>query len=463
MSVLKDKFMAGMVVLAVLATACDQWVEDWDDDELYADPNQPVEVSIDQLMTAVQVSSFFFLEGQLSRTAAIWTQQMSGTDRQFIGLGQFDYNNQDWGNEWFLIHGGGGLIDIREIYAKAEAQDRSHYAGIGKIWEAVIIGMSASMWGDIPYTEAANPNIMEPVFDDMADIYADLHALLDEAIADLSVTDGGTGPGGNDFIYGGDTESWIDAAYTLKARLYMHWAEADPANYALALAAANNGISSLDGSFRTRHGESVPEATGWSQFLNQRSGYISGGGYLIRLLESLSDPRLNIYFANAADTNIVIGSDPGDANTAASSLNPDYYGAPEWSFDVLSYEENQLIIAECENHAGNDAAALAALNNVRTALEEKWGLSAGTYPPLTGLTGDVLKDAILEEKYISLFLNMEVYNDYKRTCYPYDLTDYTWQGDDLPSRLLYAQREHDTNSNTPTDPTRNDNDPNACP
>jgi hypothetical protein len=468
-----------MAVIAMLAAACSQWVEDWDDEELYADPNQPVEVSVDQLLTAVQVTSFFALEGQLARTAAIWTQQMSGTDRQFVGLGQFDFNNNDWGNEWFNMHGGGGLIDIRDIYAKAEAQERTHYAGIGKAWEVLMMSSYASLWGDLPYTEAANEDILEPAFDDQADIYADLHLLLDEAIADLSVTDGGTGPGGNDFIYGGDTDMWIEAAYTLKARLYMHWAEVDPANYTRALTAAQDGISSIDGNFQTAHSESTPEANGWFQFLNQRSGYVSSGHYLVEFLETKNDPRLEIYFEPAYyDTSwdstvtpavvdtivpVYVGSNPGDANTAASTLNPDYHGAPEASLDVLTYEENQLIIAECEYEAGNEAAALAALNAVRSALETKWSLDAGTFPALTGLTGDALRSAILEEKYISLFLNHEVYNDYKRTCFPSDLTDYTWQGQDLPARLLYAQREHDTNSNTPDDPDNNDNDPDACP
>lgn len=463
MLIRKVLLAAGMALFGLLAiTTCDKWVEDWDDQELYVDPNRPTEVSIDQLFTGFQVNCFFFQEGSIARIAAIWTQQLSGTERQTFDLGTYSFVAQDFDNEWFDTYPGGGLIDIRGVIEKAEAADRRHYAGIGKVWEALHIGTIASLWGDIPYSEAVNPEFDEPHFDDQAAVYADLQALLDEAIVDMGVSDGGAGPAGIDLVFGGDMDKWIAAAYTFKARLYMHWAEDDPANYALALAAAKKGIASVDDNFQAVHGTASPEATIWSQFQTQRSGYMRAGKYLVDLLKSRNDPRLTIYFDNAPDTNIVLGSDPGDGFAGASDLSATGYGAPDHSVDILTYEENQLIIAECESQAANDADALAALNSVRTALETKHGLNAGTYPDLTGLTGTDLFDAVMEEKYISLFYNIEVWNDYKRTCKP-EIT--TYQGKTVPARLYYPPSEKNANTNTPDDPAsgRNDNDPAVCP
>lgn len=462
MLIRKVLLVAGTALFGLLAiTTCDKWVEDWDDQELYVDPNRPTEVSIDQMFMGFQVNCFFFQEGSLARIAAIWTQQLSGTERQTFDLGTYSFTAQDFNNEWYQTYPGGGLIDIRGVIEKADAADRRHYAGIGKVWEALHIGTIASLWGDIPYSEAVDPEIDEPAFDDMAAVYADLQALLDEAIVDLGVSDGGASPSGIDLVFAGDTEKWIAAAYTLKARLYMHWAEDAPANYPLALAAANSGIASVDDNFQAAHGTASPEATIWSQFQTQRSGYMRAGKYLVDLLKSRNDPRLTIYF-DTTETGIVLGSDPGDGFAGASDLSATGYGAPDHSVDILTYEENQLIIAECEYQAGIDANALAALNDVRTALETKHGLAAGTYPDLTGLTGPDLFDAIMEEKYISLFYNIEVWNDYKRTCRP-AITPY--ESGTVPGRLYYPTSEVNTNTNTPDNPVsgRNDNDPGVCP
>ncbi|MFB0515791.1 MAG: SusD/RagB family nutrient-binding outer membrane lipoprotein, partial [Candidatus Neomarinimicrobiota bacterium] len=240
----KYRFAAGVVMMAILVGACTSWVEDWNDNDLYEDPNQPSVAGINQLFTAIQVSGFFFLEGHIARTAAIWTQQMAGTERQYAQLAQYSYSASDWENEFYFVHAGGGLVDIRQIIEKANAAEDKVYAGIAKVWEALIIGTAASVWGDLPYSEAVNPEIQYPHYDVQEDIYDALQVLLDEAIEDLGGS--GEGPGANDFVFGGDADKWIAAAHTLKARLHMHWTEVDPANRTLALAEAQQGISSID-------------------------------------------------------------------------------------------------------------------------------------------------------------------------------------------------------------------------
>jgi hypothetical protein len=76
----------------------------------------------------------------------------------------------------------------------------------------------------------------------------------------------------------------------------------------------------------------------------------------------------------------------------------------------------------------------------------------------------------MEEKYVTLFLNMEVWNDYKRTCLP-SLASAPLAGTNvpgstpIPGRLPYGLTEINANPNTPDVPTtgRNANDPNPCP
>jgi predicted transcriptional regulator len=57
---------------------------------------------------------------------------------------------------------------------------------ICKVLEANAVGTATSIWGDIPYSEAVNPAISDPVFDKQSAIYNALQTKLDEAIVVLS-------------------------------------------------------------------------------------------------------------------------------------------------------------------------------------------------------------------------------------------------------------------------------------
>jgi len=71
----------------------------------------------------------------------------------------------------------------------------------------------------------------------------------------------------------------------------------------------------------------------------------------------------------------------------------------------------------------------------------------------------------MTEKYIALVQNPEVWNDYKRTCFP-PLTPNGAVSNKIPSRFLYPDAERNANTeNIPvpgSQPARNANDPNAC-
>ena len=158
-------------------------------------PNAVPTATVDQLFTGIQVNTFFVAEGQISRIASLWTQQMAGTDRQFAIIDTYRLNEEDADGEFSAIYTGGGLIDLKTGIAQAEEAGRSVYAGILKIHEAYMFGMAASMFGDIPYSEAANTEFETPALDDQAQVYTAVQALLDQAISDLA-SGQGSGPGG---------------------------------------------------------------------------------------------------------------------------------------------------------------------------------------------------------------------------------------------------------------------------
>jgi hypothetical protein len=429
--------------------------------DVQEDPNRALEVEADQLFNAVQISHWFMQEGALARTFTIWMQQMAGTDRQLVGYSKYEVTESDHDVEFNNIYQGGGLIDIRHIIRQTTEKNWLEYRGIAKIYEALAMGTGASIWGDMPYSEAVS-DIAEPKLDEQADVYAALQTLLDEAIADLQSGSGGRLPP-NDHVYGGDLTKWVEMAHSLKARFYLHWAEVDPASYQQALQHAQQGISSSAGDYKSKHSTKETESNAWYQFFRSRDSYMRGGKYLIDLLKSRSDPRLEIYFAK--DTNGEFnGGEPGVGNPGVSSLSS-LFLAKDKSTDILTYEETQFIIAESAYMTGDETTARSALNNAMAAIETKWGLNANSLPRYdAATTGQALFDKIMEEKYIGLFLNIEVYNDWKRTKRPILVP---FGGGDpettIPHRIPYSDDERQTNPNIPPpaqQPLRNDNDPN---
>jgi len=146
------------------------------------------------------------------------------------------------------------LSNLSVIKEKALADGNKHYLGIAQVLEALAVQMATDQWGDIPYSEAGQgADNLYPKVDSQAEIYAALLNLLDDAIANLQAENSGVEPGSDDVIYGGDLGKWVKAAYTLKARLYLHLTKRDAGSAAQALTALQNGFTSNDDDFQVTY------------------------------------------------------------------------------------------------------------------------------------------------------------------------------------------------------------------
>lgn len=429
-------------------------------------PNNPTAASATQLLTGVETNQTALQTGDPARLITSWMQQFSGTQGQYQSNSLYNVTPDFADGYWGTVYQGGGLVDLRSIEAQSDAVGDSVTAGIARTIEAFTIGTAADWWGDIPYSQALRVGSPAPL-DKQAAVYAAVQSLLDRAISQLS-SGKGNGPGAADLWYGGDATKWVAAANSLKARFYLHTAEAagtaadgtpgyNPAAYQSALAVAQKGITAPANDLRSYQSTNSNERNLWYQFtVLARAGYISPSDYFVNLLKSRNDPRLTTYFA-PGDTNQVIGSPvagsvPGYIATLNGGAgNP---GAPDYRQPMVTYAETQLIIAESQFRLGNQAAALTALNAERSA----GGLT--TYSALS--SGAAGLGTIMTEKYIALFQNPEVWSDYRRTCVP-PLTPPPGAQGRIPARFFYPLNETNTNPNIPADqPARNANDPNPC-
>lgn len=436
--------------LLVAAGACNSFLTG---DKLDSDPNRATSAQAAQLFVASQVNAYYILTGHAARVLAMWSQQMAGTDRQYIGYDQYSVTEGLFG-EFTSVYTGGGLIDHRSIQADALANGNRTLAGIDKVWEAQIVGFAADNYGAVPYSEAGKSDILTPKLDPQLSVYAALQTLLDGAIADLQANKGVVGS--LDLSLNGNNAAWIKVAHTLKARFFLHTAEVNSGAYALALAEAQQGISSPSGDLKTRHTSASGEENIWWQFIaRDRDSYIRPGKFLVDLMISRNDPRIPLYFAKN-DAGTYGGAAPGEgldpvlhSNLSGVRLVADF---PQ---PLITYAETQAIIAEAAYRTGNIGLARSAMDALRA--------DAGLNPIGGSLSGTALLKQILEEKYIALFQSTEVFQDYKRTCYPNITPATNSSAAGIPARFTYPVAERTANpANIPevgAQPRRNANDP----
>lgn len=440
-----------LVVAGLLATSgCSDFLSG---DKLDFDPNRPTSAQAAQLLTAVQINSYYIVNGHAARVLAMWMQQMAGTDRQYRGYDQYSITEGLFG-EYTAAYTGGGVIDMRAIQADAEATGNRLLGGIAKVWEALVMSFVADMYGDAAYSQAVNGDeFPQPVLDAQGDIYAALQTVLDGAIADLASGEGAVGD--LDLSLGGDGQAWAKVAHTLKARLYLHTAEVSPSAYALALAQAQQGISTPAGDLNEYHSSSSGEENIWWQFIaRDRDSYMRPGKFLVDLMNSRNDPRRAEYFALNVN-GAYGGAAPGQGLTGAISNLGATRLDPGYAQPIVTWLETQAIIAESAYRGGNLILARSTLDAIRA--------SYGAGAIGATLSGSALLTKILEEKYVGMFQNYEVFNDWKRTCYP-NLQPATqaYQGN-VPARFTYPIAERTSNpDNVPVpglQPRRNTNDP----
>jgi starch-binding outer membrane protein, SusD/RagB family len=420
-----------------------------------ADPNAPTAVTLGQLLIGSEANIFGEQEGPVAMLICEWMQQCAGTAGRFVEVqGTYTITNNSFDGSFAAAYDAGGLISIKDAEARADALPDKLIKGILEVLETMNMIYAADNWGSVPYREAVTSPT--PHFDPQLQVYDDLLKLLDQAIADINA--GGTSPlSFYDLVYGGNTVKWIQAAHTLKARIYLHLAEARGASqYALARTEAQSGISAPANDWKTVHSEATSERNMWLQFQLTSFGQdLVAGARLVGIMKAQSDPRLPDYFGTNSTggyggydvaTQLTVGGDPSPI--ANSNRNTPTFAQP-----IITYDETQLILAETAFRAADIPNAALALNNVRA----RFAKSVIAAPTLTD---------IMTEKYIALFQNIESFNDYKRTCLP-TLTPALGRSV-VPGRLPYGITEVQTNTNTPPDPGptlitgRNANDPTAC-
>jgi hypothetical protein len=494
---MKTNTIYGKAAVALIAIAMLSSCKDlFNPKDVQQSPNSPVQsqVSAGPLTTAALVGLGTLYEDTDTRIASMWGGQLAGQSRQHQAFQTYIVSSSSftWPNYYNTAQ------NARLVQQKSTGFSRLQ-VGVGQVIEALIFYKLATLYGDVPYSEALDiVNHPTPKFDSQLSILNGLITQINTAVTNLK---SGVGTIEGDFIYGGNHSRWEEAAMTLQARIYMLLKK-----YPEAAAAAAQGISASSHDMLMPHGtaQQVDQNLNYDFFVNSRPGDTSfdSPSFLPKFMatdyttgttaqpEAVGDVAMRN--PKTDETGLyqhffmLIGLNTDDNGTITGGLDPNVndgaYQANATS-PILTYYENQLIWAEALARQTTattvSAAALTHLNNVRAGLDAGtiFGMdniyaAAGSYIPYSALDfapgGDVnpltgpnagksIQSTFLTEvaaqKFIILIGQFEAFNELRRLPLATPVVSVgvpiTTGKTQFPARFIYPQNELNTNPNTP--------------
>jgi len=423
-------------IFIALLSSCEKWI----DPDMNVDPNNPTDVAMAQLVAPIEANLAYITGGELARWNCVWMQQIAGIQSQSAENDIYTIGESDASNAWTYNLYSPGMISVKMLMDKAESSGSPHYAAIGKILMAYHLGVTTDQWGDIPYSDALKGLDLEfrPEYDTQEEIYNTIFDLLDEAIADLGASESVFSPDAEDLIYGGDLEKWEKAAYAMKARYSIHLAKRKGvAAYTDALAALENAFTDSDDDFRFVFGSAYNNSNPIYQSEQERPGYYSASATYMDMLSATDDPRKEVYFDGT------VGSKPGEPNADAAVIGA-AYASSESPVYLLSYAELKFIEAEARFSLNSaDPLAVEACNEgLKASLEREGVYGDGTWYEANKLTpANITLEKIMTQKFLSSFLQIESWTDWRRTGYPTLELATGAVTSEIPRRLPYPNEE----------------------
>lgn len=450
---MKDMIKYILLCLVVLtgSTACSDFVEGYD-----KSPNSPTEVTPALLLSSAELGLQTSYTSGIDRISSILVQQIAGTKDQMLEVATYSLREGDNVNEWNTIYN--NIVQTTNDLINKTNSSSPYYAGIAKVIKAMGIALATDAWGDVPASEAGMGLITgnkTPKFETQSEVYVYILNLLKEADTDLakSSDDNVYLPGSDDFLYQGDIEKWKNLIVWLQARYENHLSKKNATTSATKVLALLGSTviaePSTDFNLYAVYGSKGSELNQWYAFENSRADYIKAGEFMVNLLKAKNDPRLSFYFSKNEGGNYV-GSPVSSTDLTASTLGS-YIVSQTAPIPIVTYSEVLFIQAEAALRNNNKELAAKAYN---AAVSSSIKLVTGLAPDNQYIAVEASETAstitlkkIIEQKYLALFVNVEAWNDWKRTGYPQLIANSGGSVAAIPQRLPTVMDERKYNPN----------------
>jgi hypothetical protein len=308
-------------------------------------------------------------------------------------------------------------------------------------------------YGNVPYSEALNPNNLFPKYDDQKAIMTDLLKRLDNDLSKLTTPGTGFAPS-EDLWFGGVIANWISFGNSLKVLFGMTLADVDPAtSKSVVEAAAPKAISATGQNAIMKYGSQPSSNPTYATFVTaHRTDYVASKAFMDQLLSN-GDPRLTSFFGKNNAGNYV-GAVMGVQTTFSTVSGPSTKdSAQDLPYVVLDYSEMEFLRAEAIARGYNIPGTVESHYNegIRQSIKY-WGgadtavtryLADPTVAYTTATGTPIQKIAV--QKWISLYMHPhDEWVDIRRLDFPV-LPVPAGAVSGFPNRLYYPTGEQTVN------------------
>lgn len=338
-------------------------------------------------------------------------------------------------------------------------------------------------FGNIPYSQALDPDNPSPAFDGQAEIYSDLMSRLNTAISNLGSGSSGFNASA-DIFYGGNVVAWERFANSLKMRMAMTVAdvpgEVDFNPQAAFEAAEPNAFSEPEHSLAINFVSSPPHTNPvWESLVQSGRNDFVPANTLIEFMNNYDDPRRKIHFTQIDTTDD--GVDNPEYVGGLYGANNDYtkyshMKGPllENDFEgmLLDYTEVEFLRAEAIVRGWNvvETTSGTAQEHYENAVESdmQYWSNASTEEEITQQEIDAYLDplsgpaafpatgsdeqlkAIAEQKWLAFYVQQgqQAWIEWRRFDHPtlnFANNPGAATEDDIPVRLIYPVDEQNLN------------------
>lgn len=460
-----NKLLLLAIVFVLLGTSsCEKWLD------VNKDPNNPVVVGPEKVLPAAIMSGLYEIHGPYAIIGGIWSQYwtQSNAANQYKNIEAYSLAATDYNyayNEMFS----GALNDLYYVRNKSlENEDWNMYL-ISTVLQSYFYQVLVDLYDQVPYTEAflGETGLLEPKWDNGADVYAALLANLDEALskpfsstnnrADDNVALTNTDPAQQDLLFWpGVNENtdqddvsyldermdhWVSLAYFVKMKLYLRMRFVNPSE-------SSTGIKDI---IDNHDADLYIEDVGIDKYENAQnlgnplwqendkelnvSTNLRASTTMMSWLEDNLDPRLYEYYEQGDGGNWV-SLDQGDYNRPSTEVEPTTVAvfriSPTFPTLFFSAAEQYFMLAECFSEYYTPAEAQTFYDEGVTAAFDRYGLPTeddngddliapgGSYEFPVGGTKEEQLEAIIVQKWAALYgsHSLEAWFESNRTGYP---------------------------------------------
>ena len=468
---IKNKWLLLMIAACIGFTGCKKFLDTNDN------PNLSSNASAELLLPVVQAATGHALGNPLQIHGGIWAQHwtQNPTASQYRSLDQYSVTTTAFDRTWRMLYSD-ATQDIQEILTLTQGKQQfNQYTAIALIMKAYTFQLATDAFGDVPLTQAATPNITNPVYTPQQEIYDSILAYVNRAIS-LIDTDAEVTPGTDDLIFQGDMEQWLRFANTFKLRALLRMSQVAPQKAIAGIQTLNNaGFLEEDAEihYTLVGGNQNPL---FSEILELgRTQNLVASETVTKFMTQNKDPRADVFFNRYVNTTThidsIIGIPQGSfrTNTRVLSFPSPVVGA--------NGQNDQSANAPVKFMSGAESYFLQAEAVVRgwlsvgkpasTLFQEGIQASFASYnvPGLTnylatapaaqwpsGTTAQIR--AVIIQKWLAMTGNQgfEAWTEWRRTGYPdfFTVSKASALGDNrMPARLLYPSSEVTRNLNFP--------------